>query len=106
MDRTNEVISFEETDAKMIPDLDPEMTNHIKNCMKNLVLEVEHLKDFLKDKDESYIYSNPEEVANELIGSALSAAHIMGGYHILEGIRETGMVPRISFTMELPEVKK
>ena len=85
MGMSNEV-SFEELSQKAL--------------IKNLVLEVEHLKAFLKDKDESYISSNPEEVAHELIGSALSAAHIMGGYNTLEGILESGMVPRITFTEE------
>jgi hypothetical protein len=96
---SNEV-NFEELSQQELPDLDPEMTNHMKKCVQNLVLEVEHLKAFLKDKDESYISSNPEEVTHELIGSALSAAHIMGGYNTLEGIRESGMVPRITFTEE------
>lgn len=76
---------------------DIEMTNHMKACAKNLADEVAHLKEFLEDKDEDYILCNPEEVANELISSGLSAAHMIGGYNILSGIRETGMVPRISF---------
>lgn len=79
---------------------DIELTNHMDKCIDNLIKEVEHLKEFLKDKDESYIRSNPEEVASELLMSGLSSAHIIGGYNVLDGIRETGMVPMISFTRE------
>lgn len=80
-----------------VKELDPEITNHMNACIANLIREVAHLKEFLENKDESYIRSNPEEVAYELISAGLSAEHIMGGYQALSGIRETGMVPKIEF---------
>ena len=80
-----------------IKELDPEMTNHMNACVKNLVREVNHLKEFLKDKNESYISSNPEEVAYALTSAGLSAEHIIGAYTTLKCIRETGMVPNIEF---------
>ena len=78
-------------------ELDPEMAGYAKKCVENLVKEVNYLKKYLEDKDDSYILSNPDEVANEIILSGLSSSHIIGGYNVLCGIHEYGMVPTITF---------
>lgn len=77
---------------------DKEFTGYMEACAKNLAKEVEHLKAYLDSKDESYILCNPEEVANELIMAGMSSAHIIGAYNVMNGVRETGIVPRITFT--------
>lgn len=81
-------------------DPDPEFTGYKNACVDNLILEVQHLREFLADKDESYIRSNPDEVMFELINSGLTAAHINGAYCTLDAIRETGMPARITFRDE------
>ena len=85
--------------SKLTPEenFDKEFTGYMQACAKNLEMEVQHLKDFLENKDESYILSNPEEVAYELMNAALTAMHVNGAYNVLDGIRETGIVPKIKF---------
>lgn len=78
-------------------DLDPEFTGYMKVCVDNLVDEVNHLKEFLAKAEDSYIRSNPEEVASEIAMSGMTVMHILGAYNVLDGIREYGMVPKISF---------
>ena len=79
---------------------DREFSGYMDQCAQNIVREVMHLKEFLADKDESYIRSNPEEVACEIMSSGVTAMHCMGAYTALDGIRETGFVPRITFRDE------
>ena len=72
-----------------------EFKNYMNACAKNMATEVLHLKEFLKDKDESYILSNPEEVAFEVITSGRVIEMEIGAYYALDGIRESGMVPKL-----------
>lgn len=75
--------------------------NELKDCSYevcgNIVKEFEHLRTYMMNKDISYIRSNPEEVASEIISAGLSMAHMIGAYNVLEAIREHGMVPQITF---------
>lgn len=75
-----------------------EFKGYMQQIARNLAKEVEHLAAYLEGKSESYILSNPEEVANELIMAGMSAAHMIGAYNVMDGVRETGIVPRITFS--------
>lgn len=73
------------------------MFYYMEGVVNNLVREVNHLMDFLKDKDENYIRSNPVKVANELVSTGLAVHYDIGAYDYLDYIRMNGDPPVTKF---------